>query len=116
MSSRDFALYTNLYDSVAPLFPVPHLILYLQAECDWLQLRIARRGRIGEEAALTSLLVRTNELYEIWLSTFTLCPVLRYNAAALDCLHNAAHLTSIVHDVCSALDWHLPGDYVPTTE
>ena len=63
--------------------PPPDLVIYLRASVPTLQERI-RRGRDYERQISPEYLRQLNELYESWISHFSLCPVLTVPADDLD--------------------------------
>jgi deoxyadenosine/deoxycytidine kinase len=58
--------------------------------------RIARRGRDFERALSPTYLAQLNELYEAWVASFHLCPILTIPADDLDFVRTPAHLDLIV--------------------
>jgi deoxyadenosine/deoxycytidine kinase len=79
--------------------PPPDLVVYLRASVPTLLRRIAQRGRDYERRITPDYLSQLNELYELWLSNFNLCPVLTVPADDLDYVSNAGHLDLIVSKV-----------------
>ena len=61
--------------------------------------RIYSRGRDYERQISQDYLRQLNELYELWTSQFTLCPVLSVPADDLDYVAKPAHLDLIVGKV-----------------
>ncbi len=84
MDERDFRAYTELFETMLPFLPPPHLILYLRASVPTLLERIRRRARGYEQGIPAAYLAQLNERYEEWVRTFTLCPILTVDADRLD--------------------------------
>jgi deoxyadenosine/deoxycytidine kinase len=61
--------------------------------------RISRRGRDYEREIPADYLASLNNLYETWISNFTLCPVLTVPSDELDYVAHPGHLELIVAKV-----------------
>jgi deoxyadenosine/deoxycytidine kinase len=96
MDERDFNSYQELYRVLSEFLPPPDLVVYLRASVPTLLRRIAHRGRDYERTISAEYLEQLNLLYEEWIATFCLCPVLSVPADDLDYVANAAHLDLIV--------------------
>jgi deoxyadenosine/deoxycytidine kinase len=96
---RDYHTYRELYEVLTLFLPPPDLVVYLRASVPTLLSRISQRGRTFEQNIAPDYLGRLNDLYESWLGSFALCPVLTVPADDLDFVHNAAHLDLIVAKV-----------------
>ncbi len=96
MTERDYKSYRELYEVLTLFLPSPDLVVYLRASVPTLQNRIARRGRKFERDISSEYLEQLNELYEEWITNFTLCPVLTVPADDLDFVQNNSHLDLIV--------------------
>ncbi|MFW6082445.1 MAG: deoxynucleoside kinase [Chloroflexota bacterium] len=103
MDARDYGSYCELYDVVTTVLPPPDLIVYLQASVSTLRERIHRRGRTYERSIEGSYLERLNQLYEIWIRGFSLCPVLTVPSDDLDFVSNQHHLNMIAKEVAAKL-------------
>ena len=95
MDPRDYQSYRELYEVLTSFLPPPDLVVYLRASVQTLRSRIAKRGRDYEKGIAPDYLERLNQLYEQWIESFTLCPVLTLPADELDFVTNDAHLTLI---------------------
>ncbi|HTX73918.1 MAG TPA: deoxynucleoside kinase [Rectinemataceae bacterium] len=84
MSGRDWETYVELYRSLCSLLPAPDLVIYLRATVPTLQARIARRGRSFEAGIPDEYLASLNRLYEAWIESFELSPVLIVPGDRLD--------------------------------
>jgi deoxyadenosine/deoxycytidine kinase len=99
MSERDYTTYRSLYQTLAEFLPPPDLVIYLRATVDTLSRRIALRNRDYEKSINPDYLARVNNLYNEWISTFTLCPVLTVPADELDYVVRPDHLDLILNRV-----------------
>jgi len=93
---RDWKCYRELYEVLTELLPPPDLVIYLQATVPTLLRRIALRGREYEKNIAPDYLAQLNELYEEWIASFKLCPVLIVPSDRLDFVANNGHLDLIV--------------------
>lgn len=96
MGERDFSSYRKLYSLLSTMLRPPDLVIYLRASVPTLQRRIAMRGRDFESGIDSSYLERLNELYEQWISSFALCPVLTVPTDQMDFVAHNGHLELIV--------------------
>ena len=99
LNNRDFETYQNLYKILSEFLPPPDLVIYLRASVDTLIRRINMRGRDFEKAIAPEYLAGLNDLYESWIKSFTLCPVLAVPADNLDYVAHPRHLELIVKKV-----------------
>jgi deoxyadenosine/deoxycytidine kinase len=99
MSQRDYTTYRALYDGVKLFLPPPDLLVYLRASVATLQTRIALRGRAYEQGIDPAYLAQLHDLYEAWVDSFTLCPVLTVPADQLDFVWHTPHLELIIQKV-----------------
>jgi deoxyadenosine/deoxycytidine kinase len=100
---RDYATYRELYETVLHFLPHPDLVIYLRASVPTLSSRISRRGRNYERSITPEYLTSLNHLYEKWISSFTLCPVLTVPADEVDYVAHTGHLNLIVRKVTEKL-------------
>ena len=103
MVERDYRSYRELYEVLTLFLPSPDLVVYLRASVPTLQRRIALRGREFEREISVAYLEQLNELYEEWIASFTLCPVLTIPADDLDFVQNHAHLDLIADKIMDKL-------------
>jgi len=105
MDARDYTSYVALYEVLCQLLPPPHLLVYLRASVPVLLQRIALRGREFERRISPAYLEQLNTLYEHWIATFTLCPVLTIETDALDFVHldvDTKEVVARIRDSCAA--------------
>jgi deoxyadenosine/deoxycytidine kinase len=103
LDKRDYGSYCELYEVVTTVLPPPDLIVYLRASVPTLQTRIRNRGRSYEKSISTAYLEQLNQLYETWIDSFTLCPVLTVPSDALDFVSRHSHLELITEKVLEKL-------------
>ncbi len=98
-SERDYLTYRSLYQTLCEFLPPPDLLLYLRASVHTLSARITLRGRTYERTIAPEYLAHLNQLYENWITGFTLCPVLAVPADNLDFVAHPYHLDLIVRKI-----------------
>ena len=99
LSDRDFRTYRALYQTLCDFLPPPDLLIYLRSSVPTLVTRIELRGRDYERSIAAGYLEQLNHLYENWIASFTLCPVLTVPADNLDFVAHPYHLDLIVRKV-----------------
>jgi deoxyadenosine/deoxycytidine kinase len=120
-SERDYLTYHTLYQTLTEFLPPPDLVIYLRASVPTLQKRISRRNRDYERTIAPAYLEQLNRLYEEWINSFTLCPVLTVPADDLDYVAHPRHLNLIVSKVQQKLTGKdevvfAPEEYSTTSE
>ena len=96
---RDYKTYQELYAVLTDFLPPPDLVVYLRASVSTLYGRISSRGRDFERQISPEYLAQLNDLYEKWISGFSLCPVLTVPSDDLDYVANTSHLDMIAAKV-----------------
>lgn len=96
---RDYHSYCELYRVLTDFLPPPDLVVYLRASVPTLVGRIRFRGRDYERQISPEYLAQLNDLYERWISHFSLCPVLAVPADDLDYVAIPAHLDLVVRKI-----------------
>ncbi len=96
IGERDYRAYRELYEVLTEFLPPPDLVVYLRASASTLLSRIRGRGREYELTITADYLEQLNQLYELWISRFSLCPVLTVPADDLDYVAHADHLDLVV--------------------
>lgn len=99
MAERDYHCYNDLYRGLTAFLPPPDLVVYLRASVQTLQERITQRGRGYESEIDPAYLAQLNDLYEAWVCSFSLCPVLTVPADDLNYVARPAHLDLVVRKV-----------------
>ena len=96
---RDFKTYQDLYGVLTDFLPPPDLVVYLRASVSTLYGRISSRGRDFERQITPQYLEQLNALYEQWITSFSLCPVLTVPSDDLDYVAHTSHLDMIAAKV-----------------
>ncbi|MCS7246660.1 MAG: deoxynucleoside kinase [Anaerolineales bacterium] len=99
LSERDYQSYRTVFDLIVNQLPPPDLLIYLQAPVEVLIERIRQRGRSIESGITVDYLKLLETLYEDWLQTFDLCPVLTIRTDDLDYVHHPKHLNLVVERI-----------------
>jgi deoxyadenosine/deoxycytidine kinase len=99
IGERDYRTYRELYEVLVEFLPPPDLVVYLRASTQTLLERIRQRGRSYERQISAEYLDQLNTLYEAWIGSFSLCPVLTLPADQLDYVANPRHLDLVVQKV-----------------
>jgi deoxyadenosine/deoxycytidine kinase len=103
LSTRDYRSYRELYEVLTSFLPPPDLVVYLRASVDTLLRHIAGRGRDFERDISRAYLSQLNDLYEAWVQSFTLCPVLTISADDLNYVQYETHLELVVARILDKL-------------
>ena len=104
INQRDYDTYRNLYELFVCLLAPPDLMIYLKAPVSTLEERIQKRGRSFEANIGSAYLGQLDALYERWISSFKLCPVLTVPAAAMDFATVDAYIEVIAREAHRMLD------------
>lgn len=96
MTARDWESYKELYRTLIGLLPPPDLVVYLKASVPTLRKRIAKRGRDFEASIPEDYLAGLNRLYDEWIESFELAPVLVVPGDRLDFVAESRDLDAIV--------------------
>ncbi|MCP4357628.1 MAG: deoxynucleoside kinase [Chloroflexi bacterium] len=103
MSERDWRCYYELYQTMSTLLQPPHLVIYLRASVPTLHRRIGQRGRDYEQNIADSYLSQLNDLYDAWIASFTLSPVLTIDTDNLDYVRYDEQVDLIWHKITDRL-------------
>lgn len=98
-NERDYVSYRELYQVLAEFLPPPDLVIYLRASVETLNERVHQRGREFERRITPEYLSQLNGLYEEWIASFHLCPVLTVPADDLNYVAYPTHLDLIIKKV-----------------
>lgn len=96
LGADEWATYRELYTTLAAILPPPDLVIYIRASVRTLKSRIAARGRDFEAKIPEAYLQGLNGLYEEWIQSFTLAPVLTIPGDRLDFVKDSHDLDVIV--------------------
>ncbi len=84
IDQRDWNTYWDFYQNIIRSIQPPDLMIYLRCPVRILRQRIRERGRSMEQEIPTRYLQRLDQLYEQWLSSYTLSEVLVIESNQLD--------------------------------
>ena len=104
IEEREWLVYWNLYQTLAEILPHPSLVIYIRASVPTLQRRIAHRGRDFESKIPDAYLEGLNLLYEEWISSFSLAPILTISGDSLDFVAESRDLQVILRTVTKRLE------------
>lgn len=99
MSERDYRNYRKMYQISISLLNPPDLIVYLRASVETLQQRIHLRNRDFEQTIPREYLENLNGLYDRWIQSCRLAPVLTLDGDKLDILHSPQDLPEIIRKI-----------------
>ena len=88
LSDDEFALYQNIYRSLAPQAPPPDLVIYLQASPETLIERVRRRAVSYERLISDNYLTRLSQAYSDFFYHYDAAPVLIVNSENLNFVDN----------------------------
>jgi deoxyadenosine/deoxycytidine kinase len=99
INERDYGSYRDLYQVLVDFLPPPDLVVYLRATAPTLISRIQSRGRAYERQITSEYLDQLNQLYEDWITNFSLCPVLTVPSDELNYVAHPGHLDLIAEKI-----------------
>ena len=80
LNKRDFQTYMELYDVMRRALQPPDLMIYLRCSVRTIKKRIKHRGRESENNIAKSYIRNLNKLYEEWIASYDLSPVLIWDS------------------------------------
>jgi deoxyadenosine/deoxycytidine kinase len=83
---RDYEVYMELYRTMRRALQPPDLMIYLRCSVRAIRRRIKVRGRESEQAIPLPYLRSLNQLYEGWIGSYDLSPVLIWDSERMDYL------------------------------
>jgi deoxyadenosine/deoxycytidine kinase len=99
MRARDFETYWELYQVLSKFLPPPDLVVYLKTSVTVLKQRIEKRGRHYERKIKKKYIAQLNDLYDVWVANFNLCPVLTVPTDDLNYVRHPGHLDLVARKV-----------------
>lgn len=91
MKKRDFDTYMELYLTMQAALQPPDLMIYLRCSTRTIKKRIKSRGRGSEQEIPTRYISGLNKLYEEWIESYDLSPVLIWESDKMDYLSDIVH-------------------------
>ncbi|MFB6265204.1 MAG: deoxynucleoside kinase [Bradymonadaceae bacterium] len=103
MSEREYETYRQLYESIQDRIRAPDLMLYLHCPVETIQKRIEIRGREMEKDVPEGYLAQLQGLYEDWIDSYSLSPIVIIPTHKLD------YMTNLVerHDIIKTIEKYI---------
>jgi len=99
INDTDYGTYMDLYNLLTDVLPKPDLMIYMQADVDFLYNRITERSRNYEVSISKEYLAQLNKYYEDWIQRYKESKLLIINPEDYDHLNNSEHLKSIAEQI-----------------
>jgi len=99
LSNDEFALYQNIYNSLAPQAPTPDLVIYLQAPTPTLIERVQRRAHAYERPISDEYLTRLAQAYSDFFYHYDAAPVFVVNSEHLNFVDNDEDFTLLLQRI-----------------
>jgi deoxyadenosine/deoxycytidine kinase len=99
MNNNDYNTYMELYHLLTEFLPKPDLMIYIQADIDFLYNRIKERSRNYENSISKEYLSKLNKYYEDWIQRYKESKLLIINPKEYDYMNNIEHLNSITEQI-----------------
>ncbi|GAB2575171.1 deoxynucleoside kinase [Spirosoma areae] len=96
MAARDYETYRELFRNMMSLVRPPDLMIYLRADLPKLRTQIQKRGRSFEQSIADEYLTSLNRLYEEFVASYDLGPLLILDVNRLDYAHLPADFDAVV--------------------
>ena len=93
LSPRDYATYRELYETIRRDLQPPQVMIFLRCSVRTMRKRIRARGRDMEQQISVSYLRRLDQLYNEWIGTYDLSPVIQLDSDRMD------YMTDLVHRI-----------------
>ena len=99
LSNDEFALYQNIYRSLAPQAPTPDLVIYLQAPPETLIERVRKRAHAYERPISDEYLTRLSQAYSDFFYHYDASPLLVVNSEHLNLVDNDEDFTLLLQRI-----------------
>ncbi|WP_461146764.1 deoxynucleoside kinase [Spirosoma pulveris] len=99
MSERDYNTYSQLFANMMSLVRPPDLMIYLRASLPKLREQIKKRGRLFEQSISDEYLGSLNQLYEEFIASYKLGPLLILDVDTLDFAKHPADFEYVVEQI-----------------
>ena len=103
MTSRDYETYRDLFTNMMSLVRPPDLMIYLRASLPKLRQQIRKRGRSFEQSISDEYLNSLNQLYEEFILSYQLGPLLILDVDRLDYAGRATDFDQVVRQIDAQL-------------
>ncbi|MBD2754247.1 deoxynucleoside kinase [Spirosoma validum] len=108
MAERDYFTYRQVFENMMTLVRPPDLMIYLRADLSKLRRQIQKRGRSFEQAISDDYLSSLNQLYEEFVGSYKLGPLLILNVNELDYATRPENFEDVVLQIDSLLTTKKP--------
>lgn len=105
MTERDYHTYRQVFENMTSLVRPPDLMIYLRAGLPRLRQRIRKRGRSFEQSISDEYLTNLNRLYEEFIDSYTLGPLLILDANTLDYANSVTDFDQITRQIDAQLPY-----------
>jgi len=99
LSNDEFALYQNIYNTLAPQAPAPDLVIYLQAPTETLIERVQKRAHAYERPISDEYLTRLVQAYSDFFYHYDAAPVFVVNSEHLNLVDNDEDFTLLMQRI-----------------
>ncbi len=103
MTTRDYETYQHLFTNMMSLVRPPDLMIYLRADLPKLRQQIQKRGRSFEQAISDDYLNSLNQLYEEFVASYQLGPLLILNVTDLDYAERPTDFREVVRRIDASI-------------
>ncbi|GAB4024353.1 deoxynucleoside kinase [Spirosoma koreense] len=103
MTERDYLTYRQVFENMMSLVNPPDLMIYLRADLPKLRRQIQKRGRSFENAISDDYLNRLNRLYEEFVASYDLGPLLLLDVTRLDYANRPTDFETVIRQIDASL-------------
>ena len=104
INKRDFQTYMELYQTMKEALQPPDLMIYLKCSVRTIKKRIKKRGRESEQTIPTVYIRNLNKLYEKWIASYDLSPVLIWETDRMDYISDIAYRIEFHQEIDNVLN------------
>lgn len=104
MTDRDYETYSQLFTNMMSLVRPPDLMIYLSASLPKLRGQIKKRGRLFEQSLSDDYLSNLNRLYEEFVASYNLGPLLILDVNTVDYANQRADFEDIIRQIDGRLN------------
>lgn len=104
LDDRDYANYRDLFGIMTQFLEPPDLLIYLRTSVPVLEERIRTRGRVFEQKIPRQYLEQLDLLYENWVASYDLSPVLIVETDSCNVVEEEAELEAVAASVQQQLE------------
>ncbi len=104
INEEDWQTFSHLYENIKKNLPPPDLMIFVKASPAHCHKNVMKRGREMEKNLGLSYLVNLDELYNAWIESFSLCPVVMADADLNDFRDNEENFSNLAGQIESSLN------------